>query len=40
MKIKQQKESVIQGVWHRNTAAGRWYGLGRYYAMFPQFLAI
>ena len=22
--------------WHRNTAIGRWYGLGRYYAMFPQ----
>ena len=22
--------------WSRNTAAGRWYGLGRYYAMFPR----
>ncbi len=22
--------------WPRNTAIGRWYGLGRYYAMFPQ----
>ena len=21
--------------WRRNTAVGRWYGLGRWYAMFP-----
>ena len=28
-----------QSSWNRNTAAGRWYGLGRYYAMFPQSFA-
>ena len=26
-------------VWGRNTAAGRWYGLGRWYAMFPSSFA-
>ena len=36
MKIEQHKEAVFEDVWHRNTAAGRWYGFGRYYAMFPQ----
>ena len=36
MKTKQHKEAVSEDVWHRNTAAGRWYGFGRYYAMFPQ----
>ena len=29
-------KSRTQNVWHRETAAGRWYGFGRYYAMFPQ----
>ena len=36
MKTRQQGESANRSVWHRNTAAGRWYGFGRYYAMFPQ----
>ncbi|MYA51015.1 MAG: site-specific DNA-methyltransferase [Gemmatimonadales bacterium] len=36
MKAKPQVESVSTSIWHRNTAAGRWYGFGRYYAMFPQ----
>ncbi len=25
-----------KAIWHSSTAAGRWYGFGRYYAMFPQ----
>ena len=36
MSNRQKNESARKGVWHRNTAAGRWYGFGRYYAMFPQ----
>lgn len=36
MIINQSKKPVNRGVWHRNTAAGRWYGFGRYYAMFPR----
>ena len=31
-----QTELTGKSVWSRSTAAGRWYGLGRYYAMFPQ----
>lgn len=31
-----QTGSVAKNVWGRTTAAGRWYGFGRYYAMFPQ----
>ena len=29
-------EAPDKSVWSRSTAAGRWYGFGRYYAMFPQ----
>ena len=29
-------KSPYERVWGRRTAAGRWYGLGRYYGMFPQ----
>ena len=29
------KQSALKPPWPRNTAAGRWYGLGRYLAMFP-----
>lgn len=36
MKIRSYNESSSKGVWRLNTAAGRWYGFGRYYAMFPQ----
>ena len=36
MKKEQSKETARKSVWHRNSAAGRWYGFGRYYAMFPQ----
>ena len=36
MKIQPHKDSQSKGIWHRSTAAGRWYGFGRYYAMFPQ----
>ena len=36
MTTKQQTESANRSIWRRNTAAGRWYGFGRYYAMFPQ----
>ena len=36
MRLQLQRESVKEDIWHRNTAAGRWYGFGRYYAMFPQ----
>ncbi len=36
MKIPKKGESTSKDTWHRNTAAGRWYGFGRYYAMFPQ----
>ena len=35
MKLQSQQESKKK-IWHRNTAAGRWYGFGRYYAMLPQ----
>ncbi len=31
-----QTELLDKNVWSRSTAAGRWYGFGRYYAMFPQ----
>ena len=31
-----QTESLGKSVWSHSTAAGRWYGFGRYYAMFPQ----
>ena len=31
-----QMKSRDKSVWSRSTAAGRWYGFGRYYAMFPQ----
>ena len=38
MKIRPHKDSPSKGVWHRSTAAGRWYGFGRSEttAMFPQ----
>ena len=36
MKIKTHTEAPSKSVWHRSTAAGRWYGFGRYYGMFPQ----
>ncbi len=36
MKLQPQQKYTKENVWHRDTAAGRWYGLGRYYAMFPQ----
>ena len=36
MKIKTHAEAPSKSVWHRSTAAGRWYGFGRYYGMFPQ----
>ena len=36
MTSKQQRTTSPENLWHRNTAAGRWYGFGRYYAMFPQ----
>ena len=36
MKTKTHKEPPSKSVWHRSTAAGRWYGFGRYYGMFPQ----
>ena len=36
MKTKTHREPPSKSVWHRSTAAGRWYGLGRYYGMFPQ----
>ena len=34
LEIPQQRDP--QCLWPRNSAAGRWYGFGRYYAMFPQ----
>ena len=30
------RNSPPKAIWHSSTAAGRWYGFGRYYAMFPQ----
>ena len=36
MTVQTQNDSPSKSVWHRDTAAGRWYGFGRYYAMFPQ----
>ena len=36
MRTRSHKDSTTKAVWHRSTAAGRWYGFGRYYAMFPQ----
>ena len=36
MNKQQQGQSPDKSVWSRSTAAGRWYGFGRYYAMFPQ----
>ena len=36
MKTKTHREPPSKSVWHRSTAAGRWYGFGRYYGMFPQ----
>ena len=36
MKIPKHKDLPSKDVWHHSTAAGRWYGFGRYYAMFPQ----
>ena len=36
MKLQSRADSPNKGVWARSTAAGRWYGFGRYYAMFPQ----
>ena len=31
-----QRELNGSHIWGHNTAAGRWYGFGRYYAMFPR----
>ena len=36
MKRWEQAKSPDKSVWSRRKAAGRWYGFGRYYAMFPQ----
>ena len=36
MMLKTQQLDDPRSLWRRNTAAGRWYGFGRYYAMFPQ----
>ena len=36
MNKQPQMEAANKSVWSRSTAAGRWYGFGRYYAMFPQ----
>ena len=36
MKTKTHRAPSRKSVWHRSTAAGRWYGFGRYYGMFPQ----
>ena len=36
MKKQARSKSSTRGIWHRSTATGRWYGFGRYYAMFPQ----
>ena len=36
MMLEEQRNLAHQSLWRRNTAAGRWYGFGRYYAMFPQ----
>ena len=36
MMLETQQNRASQSIWGRNTAAGRWYGFGRYYAMFPQ----
>ena len=36
MNQQPETESPDRSVWSRRTAAGRWYGFGRYYAMFPQ----
>lgn len=36
---RRQTVPQTQNVWPRNTAVGRWYGFGRYYAMFPQAFA-
>ena len=32
----QQGKPDGSDIWSRNTAAGRWYAFGRYYAMFPR----
>ena len=34
--LEREQHLALQSLWRRNTAAGRWYGFGRYYAMFPQ----
>ena len=36
MKVQSRTCSPRKAIWDRSTAAGRWYGFGRYYAMFPQ----
>ena len=36
MSTRSTNLTVPKDIWGRNTAAGRWYGFGRYYAMFPQ----
>ena len=36
MMLEIQQRRDPQSLWRRNSAAGRWYGFGRYYAMFPQ----
>ena len=35
MKRQMRNDTVHKHPWPRNTAAGRWYGFGRYLAMFP-----
>ena len=34
--LEEQHNLPAEKLWRRNTAPGRWYGFGRYYAMFPQ----
>ena len=34
--LEEQPNLPAEELWRRNTAPGRWYGFGRYYAMFPQ----
>ena len=36
MRIKPHKDLPTKAIWRPSTAAGRWYGFGRYYAMYPQ----
>ncbi len=36
MTLEKEQHRAPPTLWGRNTAAGRWYGFGRYYAMFPQ----